>query len=95
MSRVHEMIGWNEYKCTNCGKCSKICPVQRINNNRKGSEIPKGNPECIHCGSCVIVCPFGAIDINADWIKWDKILSKAARGEGPMVSNESPKTEVY
>jgi len=92
---IYPKLVFDYDKCTNCGKCSRICPVQRIKINGKGPEIPKGSPECIHCGSCVTACPFSAIDFNVDWVKWEKLLSKAARGEGPIASNESPKSEVY
>ena len=82
-------------KCERCGKCVKLCPVQRIELNGKEPFIPKGKPECIHCASCVRYCPTGAMYFDADWAKWNKLLSKAADGFGPMVSNEKPKSAVY
>lgn len=82
-------------KCTNCGKCVMVCPVQRIEINGKGPEIPKGNPGCIHCASCCTACPNAAMSFKADFTKWENLLSKAAKGEGPMPSNEFPKSEVF
>ena len=41
-------------RCTECGACIKVCPVQAI---------PADNPhvtdyeKCIHCGRCMTVCP--------------------------------------
>lgn len=82
-------------KCSQCGKCSRICPVQRIAMTEEGPKIPKGSPACIHCGSCVTCCPSNAIDFDADWTKWNNLLKKAAEGRGPMPSNERPKSVVY
>lgn len=82
-------------QCSHCGKCSMVCPVQRIEMTEDGPIIPKGSPACIHCGSCVSYCPSNAINFDADWIKWNKLLKKAAEGRGPMPSNEHPKSVVY
>jgi ferredoxin/flavodoxin len=82
-------------RCTRCGKCATVCPVQRIAINEHGPEIPEGNPDCIHCTSCIASCPADAIDFDADWEKWEALLSKAAAGHGPIPSNESPKSAVY
>ena len=82
-------------RCTGCGLCAKICSVQRIEMNANGPTIPEGNPACIHCARCVSSCPVDAIDFDADWAKWNRLLSKAAAGRGPLASNEFPKSAVY
>ena len=92
---LYPKLIFHHEKCTGCGLCAKICSVQRIEMNGEGPTIPKGNPECIHCARCVSCCPVGAIDFDADWTKWNRLLSKAAAGHGPLPSNEFPKSAVY
>ena len=82
-------------KCIHCGRCATNCPVQRIEMIDKKPTIPKGSPGCIHCGLCVSHCPSNAITFNTNWNRWNKLLSKAAAGHGPLPSNEKPKSAVY
>lgn len=46
-------------KCTNCGKCVKICPLNNIEikNNK-----PVWNKNCTHCMACISYCPTSAIE---------------------------------
>ncbi len=85
----------NHEKCIHCGKCSKYCPVQRIEMIDNKPTISKGSPSCIHCGSCVSHCPSEAITFITNWKRWNQLLSKAAAGHGPLPSNEEPKSAVY
>jgi len=49
----------NEEKCTQCGACHKVCPME-INFN----ETPY-SPECISCMRCMTkACTFGAISLD-------------------------------
>ncbi len=53
------MAYWIEEKCTECGVCVEVCPVEAITSSN-------GNPtfhdeQCIGCGLCVSNCPEGAI----------------------------------
>lgn len=46
-------------KCTSCGKCVKVCPLNNIeikNNN------PIWNNNCTHCMACISYCPTEAIE---------------------------------
>lgn len=54
------MIDTDE-KCTNCGICSKHCPMGAIDKN-KYVDISK----CIRCCRCIKRCPVNAKDINLD-----------------------------
>ncbi len=43
-------------KCTDCGACIKICPMDIRN---------VGDRECIQCGTCIDICPEKAISFKA------------------------------
>lgn len=52
----------NEDSCINCGKCSKVCPMNI--DVQHSTEIK--NAECINCQACVLSCPkAGAIESKA------------------------------
>ena len=86
---------FNQDACNACGKCAKVCSVQRIEMTEDGPIFPEGNPGCIHCASCVVNCPMDAISFDADWVKWNRLIEKAANGFGPLPSNEKPRSAVY
>lgn len=46
-------------KCTSCGKCAKVCPLNNIEikNNK-----PVWNKNCTHCMACISYCPTNAIE---------------------------------
>ena len=46
----------DETRCTDCGRCVKICPadIKRV-----------GDAECVHCGRCMETCPEQAIRFGA------------------------------
>ena len=47
-------------KCTMCGSCVEVCPVEAINEGDPKYII---DPElCIDCGACQPECPVEAID---------------------------------
>jgi NADH:ubiquinone oxidoreductase subunit F (NADH-binding)/(2Fe-2S) ferredoxin/ferredoxin len=52
----------DEEKCTACGKCKRVCPVDAISGKKK---VPhKIDPEkCIRCGACIAECKFDAIEV--------------------------------
>ncbi len=48
-----------EKKCTKCGLCANVCPIDVIDVKEKGPEII--SKVCANCGHCVAVCPEGAL----------------------------------
>jgi len=50
----------DEGKCTGCGSCAEVCPVEAI----KVSDKAKVDEDtCIDCGTCVDECPEEAITL--------------------------------
>ena len=47
-------------KCTGCGSCVAICPVQAIKIENGKANIDSG---CVECGVCLNECSFNAISI--------------------------------
>ena len=45
-------------KCTACGACAKLCPMQV-----DPAKTPN-SAECIRCGRCVTACPVGALRLG-------------------------------
>jgi ferredoxin len=47
-------------KCTNCGTCVDICPVEAISEG-DGKHVIDADT-CVDCGACVDECPVEAIE---------------------------------
>ena len=92
---IYPKIIFDLDKCKACGKCINVCPVQCIEMTKNGPMISKDRLSCIHCSSCIQNCKFDAISFDADWEKWNKLIAKAAKGLGPLPSNEVPRSAVY
>lgn len=72
--------GVHENLCINCGKCSKVCPIEVADDmnygwsKRKAIYLPYPNAlppvyvvdwkNCTLCGECVKVCPTNAVDLK-------------------------------
>jgi ferredoxin len=50
----------NEDKCTGCGNCKEVCPVEAITVESK-AQIQED--VCIECGACVEECPEEALSL--------------------------------
>ena len=48
-------------KCTGCGNCKEVCPVDAITVNEKAKIDPD---TCVDCGTCVDECPENAISME-------------------------------
>ncbi|BCV21712.1 4Fe-4S binding protein [Moorella sp. Hama-1] len=51
----------DEDKCTGCGSCAEVCPVEAITIDNIATIDPD---ECLECGACVDECPNGAISLE-------------------------------
>jgi NAD-dependent dihydropyrimidine dehydrogenase PreA subunit len=50
-------------KCTSCGTCVSVCPVQVF--EKKGKKVVVAKPdECIGCRACEAQCPAQAIVVE-------------------------------
>jgi NAD-dependent dihydropyrimidine dehydrogenase PreA subunit len=49
-------------KCTGCGECIEVCPLDAIALKDEVAVI--NEEECSDCGSCVDVCPSEAISLD-------------------------------
>ncbi len=49
-------------KCTGCGVCVEVCPLEGISLNDDLAVIDEDT--CTECGLCVGECPNGAISLN-------------------------------
>lgn len=49
-------------KCTGCGTCVEVCPMQ-VFKVEKGKSVVKKPGECIACRACEAQCPAEAIKI--------------------------------
>jgi len=47
-------------KCTGCGACAEVCPVDSIT---VGDKATVDEDTCIDCGTCVDECPTEAIEL--------------------------------
>ena len=52
-------------KCTGCGSCASICPLQvfRQKQPKTTPEVAYGE-ECWHCNACVLDCPAKAVSLR-------------------------------
>jgi len=52
------MVVVDRYRCTYCGGCVSVCPVEALTLAETWLAVNDG---CIDCGDCVLACPVGAL----------------------------------
>ncbi|MGW8221193.1 MAG: ferredoxin [Syntrophobacteria bacterium] len=50
-------------KCTGCGECVDVCPVD-VYQLVEGRSEPVNEDECLGCESCIEACDFEAITVE-------------------------------
>jgi len=50
-------------KCTGCGTCTQVCPVN-VFELQKGKSVVKRPQDCIQCRACEASCPAKAIVVK-------------------------------
>ncbi len=60
------LISFNLEKCTACGICSMVCPINVIIPDKEGFPCFPAEHEafCTHCGHCETICPTNSITAN-------------------------------
>jgi ferredoxin len=53
-------VNVDKQKCTGCGVCVDVCPVNAIAIKDKKAVI---NDACIDCGACIGQCPVEALSL--------------------------------
>ena len=54
----------NEAKCTDCGVCVPVCPVDALEVDRETRKVVFYNKRCIACEFCVKICPTRAMEVH-------------------------------
>jgi ferredoxin-like protein FixX len=60
-----EFIHHDKARCTGCGRCVNICPMELWELRKSKAFIsPDYAEKCVECGSCWLVCESNAIEFN-------------------------------
>ena len=69
-------LEWDGGRCTRCGQCVEICPLDSI--EFKDGEFSYDTGTCWHCGRCSRVCQEGALTLPQDDVTFMKSMAEAA-----------------
>ena len=53
-------------KCHNCGKCSRVCPMQLAPYQEFSDKNQFDNEKCIKCSTCVVNCPAKILSLKTE-----------------------------
>ena len=62
-SLSHDILR-NEAKCTNCGVCVPVCPVDALEIDPKTRKVTFHSKKCIACELCIKICPTRAMELH-------------------------------
>jgi Fe-S-cluster-containing hydrogenase component 2 len=60
MEKITMAVTIDDEKCTACGACAEVCPVDAI--TVEDTAVVDADT-CIDCGTCVDECPVDAIEL--------------------------------
>jgi len=78
--RAHFLLGtaveWQAEKCTHCGNCVSICPLDAI--EEIDGEIRIDDHKCWRCGRCIRTCPVEALFTHSSDAIFQEALAEQA-----------------
>jgi ferredoxin-type protein NapH len=58
-------VGFSAQRCTHCGDCVKVCPVEEVLSPALETEAPQvASGDCTRCGACIDICPAKALGVD-------------------------------
>jgi MinD superfamily P-loop ATPase len=63
MNWIRELPLLDESRCTGCGECVPVCPVDCLEMLGQIPWLPRP-AECVSCSLCEIICPARAIKLS-------------------------------
>jgi len=62
-------VGINRHLCTDCGECSRVCPVAEVLESAlAGKERRIVSGDCTRCGACIDVCTPKALGVSVGYV---------------------------
>lgn len=71
----HGKLEGNQDKCTGCGLCVRVCPINALaldrimDENQQTFTLNYDYSQCAYCGLCVDTCPHDAIHFVNDYVR--------------------------
>ncbi len=96
--RVHPRAGDRTFmepnlqRCTDCKRCTEECPFGAIDENEKGTPLPK-SARCRACGTCMGACPERVISFDDYSVPMIGEMIKAI--EVPEEEEEKPRVVAF
>ena len=72
----HPELVVNDLRCTRCGRCQQVCPVNAIVVDETARKLDRGL--CNLCLKCADVCPTGALAVTGQWMTIDDVMQEVA-----------------
>lgn len=60
---IEEGVRKNQEKCTECGACISVCPVDALLFDKETWKVIFKDQECVVCGLCIDACPTRAMEL--------------------------------
>jgi len=57
-------IAVDEKRCSRCGICIDMCPMNVLDKGSRGYPFSRHRDECWYCDACVFLCPRKAITLT-------------------------------